>query len=42
MAEYGYFLSRRLPDRRVVAVVPLTFGRGRIIIGDDTSVQRSW
>lgn len=31
--ERGYLRERLLPDGRRVAVMPLTFARGRIVIG---------
>ncbi len=38
----GYFLQRWLPDGRLVGVCHLTFGRARIVIGDEYFVQDSW
>ncbi len=34
--------SRQLDDGRVVEVVPLTFNRGRIIVGDGAWVDDNW
>ena len=35
--EYGFLAYRWLPDGRLLAVVPLTFGRARLTIGRDLS-----
>lgn len=35
MSVYGAFYDKRLPDGRVVAVVPLTYGRARLTVGPD-------
>ena len=36
---YAEFLAyRRIPDGRLVAVLPLTFGRARIVIGPDQAL----
>ena len=36
------WLERQLPDGRFMTVYPLTFGRGRVIIGDKASVDDVW
>lgn len=38
----GYYARRRLPDGRLLAVIPLTFGRARLGIGDDTGFDDLW
>lgn len=38
----GYDPQRWISDRRFVGVVPLTFGRARIVIGDRWGVSDSW
>jgi hypothetical protein len=35
-------MQRTLQDGRVVEVIPLTFGRARIIIGDGSYVYNGW
>lgn len=42
MTEHGYVDETYLPDGRLVAVMVLTFGRGRVLIGDDLSVFKGW
>jgi hypothetical protein len=37
-----YELQKDLPDGRLVGVAELTFGRGRIVIGDAICVHNSW
>jgi len=38
----GYPYARRLTDNRIVAVALLTFGRARIVLGDDTFIEDGW
>lgn len=38
----GAFLAWRLPDGRVLTVTTLTFGRGRVNIGDELGISNSW
>jgi hypothetical protein len=33
---------RTLPSGEIAEIVPLTFGRARIIVGDGYSVNNSW
>lgn len=35
-------MKKTLQDGREVEIIPLTFGRARIIIGDGYSVDDSW
>src|SRR5690242_19813603 len=37
-----YLLRRRLPDGRLIAVLPLLFGAARMGIGDDTGFADYW
>jgi len=36
------YYTKTLEDDTLVEVVPLTFGRARILIGDGYSVRDSW
>lgn len=38
----GYFEQRWLPDGRLVGIRHLTFGRARIVIGDEYIIANSW
>lgn len=38
----GYVIQRRLEDGRVVAVAPMSYGKGRLILGDDLYVHDAW
>jgi hypothetical protein len=40
--EEGFYMRRSLPDGRIVSVMPLTFGRARIGIGDDNVFHDVW
>ncbi len=42
MTEMGYIVERWLEDGRLLAVAPLTFGRGRLVIGDEYFVFEGW
>lgn len=37
-----YFLKRPLPDGRTIYVIPLTFGRARIGIGNEGGFTDVW
>lgn len=42
-AESGYFLQSTLDDGRMLDVIPLTFGRARILLSHDRFfVDDSW
>jgi len=38
----GFYVQKTFPDGRHVGVVPLTYGRARITIGDSCCVDNSW
>lgn len=38
-ASNGYVDFKRLPDGRIAAIAPLTFGRARINVGDLVTVR---
>lgn len=40
--SYGYQYERILADGRVVGVHPLTYGRGRVIIGDRYGIHQGY
>jgi hypothetical protein len=42
MDAYGFYVQKILPDGRHLGVVPLTFGRARITIGDDDFISDMW
>lgn len=35
-------MRKVLPDGRIVEIMPLTYDRARIVIGDGSSVENSW
>ena len=43
MTKHGYALEKYLPDGRLIGVnASLSFGKARIIIGDEYSVENGW
>lgn len=40
--EDGHFLKRILDDGRMVFVTPLTYGRARITIGNEHTLDDGW
>jgi hypothetical protein len=44
IGEDGYFEGYKKPlsDGRIIAVTPLTFGRARLIIGNEYLVDNGW
>lgn len=36
------YYRKPLPDGRILEVIPLTFGRARIIVGDGCFVEDGW
>lgn len=41
--EHGFLASRSLPDGRLLAVVPLTYGRARLTVGRSVATyDDSW
>lgn len=45
MLHGGYLAAKRLPGDRVLALMPLTFGRGRLCVGrldDQTGYDEGW
>lgn len=40
--DEGVIIEWNLPDGRLVSLVPLTFGRARILVGDGCFVTDSW
>lgn len=33
---------KTLPDGRIISVEPMTYGKGRVTIGDTTTIDDSW
>ena len=42
MPEYGWIAGKRMPDRRIAGVALMLFGKGRLQIGNEFTLDDSW